>query len=61
MVIQITSYMYLELWYPEQTDQITGWSKLITWLADQYVYVCLCWGFTAQSTQWGHVERGQFT
>ena len=18
---------------------------------------CLCWGFTAQSTQWGHVER----
>ena len=24
-------------------------------------FVCLCWGFTAQSTQWGHVERGQFT
>ena len=23
--------------------------------------VCLCCGFTAQSTQWGHVERGQFT
>ena len=23
--------------------------------------VCLCWGFTAQSTQWGHVERGWFT
>ena len=23
--------------------------------------VCLCWGFMAQSTQWGHVERGQFT
>ena len=23
--------------------------------------ICLCWGFTAQSTQWGHVERGQFT
>ena len=22
---------------------------------------CLCWGFTAQATQWGHVERGQFT
>ena len=22
---------------------------------------CVCWGFTAQSTQWGHVERGQFT
>ena len=25
------------------------------------MFVCLCWGFTAQSTQWGHVERGQFT
>ena len=24
-------------------------------------FVCLCWGFTAQSTQWGLVERGQFT
>ena len=23
--------------------------------------VCLCRGFTAQSTQWGYVERGQFT
>ena len=22
---------------------------------------CLCWGFTAQPTRWGHVERGQFT
>ena len=21
----------------------------------------LCWGLTAQSTQWGHVESGQFT
>ena len=24
-------------------------------------YFCLSWAFTAQSTQWGHVERGQFT
>ena len=22
------------------------------------MFVCFCWGFTAQSTQWGHVERG---
>ena len=32
--------------------------------SDQPVHtpsICLCWGFTAQSTQWGHVERGQFT
>ena len=26
-----------------------------------YVFVCLCSGFMAQSTNWGHVERGQFT
>ena len=25
------------------------------------LFVCLCCGFTAKSTQWGHVERGQFT
>ena len=25
------------------------------------VFVCLYWDFTAQSIQWGHVERGQFT
>ena len=24
-------------------------------------FVCLCWGVTAQSTQCGHVECGQFT
>ena len=30
-------------------------------LKEQTGLVCLCWGFTAQSTQWGHVERGQFT
>ena len=26
-----------------------------------WVFVCLCCDFMAQSTQWGHVERGQFT
>ena len=25
------------------------------------MFVCLCWGFMAQSTQWGHVEHCQFT
>ena len=29
--------------------------------APQKVGACLCWCFTAQSTQWGHVEHGQFT
>ena len=27
----------------------------------EFMFVCLCWAFTAQSTQWGHVDRGQFT
>ena len=27
----------------------------------QFKWICLCWGFMAQSTQWGHVERGQAT
>ena len=26
-----------------------------------YQVHCLCWGFTAQSTQWAHVECDQFT
>ena len=31
-------------------------------LYPQYFFLFfVCWGFTAQSTQWGHVERGQFT
>ena len=25
------------------------------------IRICLCWGFTVQATQQGHVERGQFT
>ena len=25
------------------------------------LFVCLRWDFTAQSTQWGHVEYRQFT
>ena len=39
------------------------WNLLIIyiWEGSLYVFVCLCWGFTAQSIQWGHVERGQFT
>ena len=30
-------------------------------LIARYIWFCLCWGFTAQSTHSGHVERGQFT
>ena len=34
---------------------------LICYEVWHFILFCLCWGFTAQSTQWGHVERGQFT
>ena len=37
-----------------------SWLYLL-WFCALEPPVCLCWGFTAQSTQWGHVERGQFT
>ena len=43
----------------------SNYSPLFTWSIkyrqSSEEFVCLCWGFTAQSTQWGHVERGQFT
>ena len=33
-----------------------------SWISNpNNLFVCLCWGFTAQSTQWGHVQCGQFT
>ena len=35
-------------------------SLLHTWYT-RGLFICLCWVFTAQSTQWCHVERGQFT
>ena len=25
------------------------------------LFICFCWGFTAQSTKWGHVKHGHFT
>ena len=37
-------------WVKPETDNCLG-----------CLNICLCWGFKAQSTQWGHVERGQFT
>ena len=33
----------------------------VRWFGHSNKVLILCWGFTAQSTQWGHVERGQFT
>ena len=40
----------------------SGSVKTFQVILDQFnLFVCLCWGFTAQSTQWGHVEHSQFT
>ena len=33
----------------------------VLWNENIVVFFCCCWGFTAQSTQWGHVEHCQFT
>ena len=43
------------------TDPFETLHVFYSWYEDVHVFVCLCWGFTAQSTQWGHVERSQFT
>ena len=35
--------------------------KYQIWFSREKKKICLCWSFMAQSTQWGHVERSQFT
>ena len=46
-------------------QQIVEWSysngKVLRCSKCQYCRFCLCWGFTSQSTQWGHVVQYQFT
>ena len=52
------------MFYVEDTNSYVGDNKSYVGVSNSYVgdnKFCLCWGFTAQSTQWGHVERGQFT
>ena len=47
-----------------QSQIILHMCKVLCWHLlsnDTFYSICLCWGFMAQSTQWGHVERGQFT
>ena len=63
---QSACHQYLLKIYSEQMCPINQpvtsfyWKYILNkWV--QSISVCLCWGFTAQSTQWGHVERGQFT
>ena len=69
-IYQITSAYteYLSLQYQKDKCKIAfklmklfKWNNYLLTGRHFYLFVCLCWGFTAQSTQWGHVERGQFT
>ena len=43
-------WTFSNIW--ENTQVLSYWSE---------DFVDLCWGFTALSTQWGHVECGKFT
>ena len=43
-------WLFLYIFYTTDDIQEHTWS-----------FYWLCWGFTAQSTEWGHVECGQFT
>ena len=56
-------HMGLGFW---KANKVTNIASLLKWQKINHVYpvtmfVCLCWGITAQSTQWGHVKCGQFT
>ena len=37
------------------------WHSSIHLISTFLFFVCLCWGFTTQSAQWGHLECNQFT
>ena len=49
--------------------QTVFWMSISSGLQGQHMYLSkeevsqylMLWGFTAQSTQWGHVDCGQFT
>ena len=42
-------------WWPDSCNSKGYW---MYW--GFHLFVCLCWGFMAQSTQWGHVKRVKF-
>ena len=44
-------------------EWIQIWARftIISQVKVDLIFVCLCWGFTAQSTRLGHVEHRQFT
>ena len=47
-----------KLW---QFMQILSWGDKLHEMLKPTFWKILYWSFTAQSTQWGHIERGQFT
>ena len=49
------------MWYLSYFLEKIGSDMTIAMKLQSLFHICLCWGFTAQSTQWGHVERGLFT
>ena len=51
---ELHSHDHSQLHYHDQ-------SAAVNYSQDHSLFVCLCWGFTAQSTQSGHVEHSQFT
>ena len=58
----LTSCRCHSLWFSYTVTQhviITMYIQDLTHVVISHI--CLCWGFTAQSTQWGLVELGQFT
>ena len=62
--VQTTAYarLKLRLWHFMQNVSPAYLAySYITDLDIKGSLYCLCWGFTAQSIQWGHVECGQFT
>ena len=55
--VDTSSYLDLCSW----SDFSMGMYQSMFSYDSDCLFVCLCRGFTAQSTQWGHVEHGQFT
>ena len=45
----------------KSTNTLLGWQSSTVLQSNAMERVLrLCWGFTDQTTQWDHVERGQF-
>ena len=57
----LESYAFILYDWPKFSFMLSPEVDPDTQMRNLAMTVCLCWGFTAQSTQWGHVERGQFT